>query len=238
MLWCQAMTLVNRVVVIIGATGHLGSFVAKAFADAGAKLVLVGTHQEALASLAQTLGYPDSRVWPQAVDALDSAAMETLARDVQARFERVDILLHLAGTYLGGGILDTPDEIWERLFDVNLRTALYSIRAFLPRLVENDWGRIITISSGVTQNPPANSIAYVSAKAALETLTLAVANQVKTNHITANTVLIRALASRSDSAEIKPGSVKPEEVAATLLFLCSDEGGAITGARIPVFGGN
>jgi NAD(P)-dependent dehydrogenase (short-subunit alcohol dehydrogenase family) len=127
------------------------------------------------------------------------------------------------------------------VLNLNLRTAVNTIRAFLPYLGQNGWGRIVTISSGITQAPPPNVAAYVTAKAAVETMTLALAQEVKDRNITANVVLIRALdtpAERAKQPDKKTGWVTPEDVAATLLFLCSEEAGAITGARIPVFGGN
>ncbi|MBI4673778.1 MAG: SDR family oxidoreductase [Chloroflexi bacterium] len=235
------MPITDRVAVIIGAGGQLGPAVAKAFAHAGAKLVLVGTHADVLANVFKDLGFRESRATMHVADARDPAAMQGLTQVVQTRFGHADILLHLAGGFRAGTVLDTPDAVWDELFDVNLRTALYATRAFLPLLAENGWGRVLTISSGVTQAPPPNLTAYVAAKAALEAMTIAVAQEVKDKHITANVVLIRALdtlAERAKQPDKKTGWVKPEEVAATLLFLCSDEAGAITGARIPVFGGN
>ncbi len=235
------MPLTDKVAIVIGATGQLGPAVAKAFAHSGARLVLVSTNQERLALLFNELGFRESRVMTHVANAMDEAAMHHLADAVTVRFGRADILLHLAGGYRGGSLRDTPGDVWEYLLNLNLRTAVNSMRAFLPLLTANNWGRIITISSGITQAPPANVAAYVTAKAALETMTVAVAQEVKDKNITANVVLIRSLdtpAERARQPERKTGWVRPEDVAATLLFLCSDEGGAITGARIPVFGGS
>lgn len=234
------MPLTNKVAVLVGATGQLGPAIAKSFAHAGARLVLVGTQPDALDSLCNELGFPESRVMTHLADALSETSMEELRDAVTARFGHADILLHLAGGYRGGSVLDTSDEIWDHMLNLNLRTAVNSIRTFLPLMMGNNWGRILTISSGVTQAPPANSTAYVTAKAALETMTLAVAQEVKGKNITANVVMIRSLdtpAERARQPEKKTGWVRPEDVAATLLFLCSDEGGGINGARIPVYGG-
>ncbi|HZQ08200.1 MAG TPA: SDR family NAD(P)-dependent oxidoreductase [Anaerolineae bacterium] len=235
------MPLTDKVAIVIGATGQLGPAVAKAFAHSGARLVLVSTNHERLALLFNELGFRESRVMTHVANAMDEAAMQDLADAVTVRFGRADILLHLAGGYRGGSLRDTQGDIWEYLLNLNLRTAVNSMRAFLPLLTANNWGRIITISSGITQAPPSNVAAYVTAKAALEAMTVAVAQEVKDKNITANVVLIRSLdtpAERARQPERKTGWVRPEDVAATLLFLCSDEGGAITGARIPVFGGS
>lgn len=235
------MALTNKVAVVIGATGQLGPAIAKAFAHEGARLVLVSTHQEALEGLQKELGFRDTRVMIHVADAMDEASMQELANAVTAKFGRADILLHITGGYHGGTLGETTNEVWDFMLNLNLRTAVNAIRAFLPLLTANRWGRILTISSGITQAPPPNVAAYVTAKAALETMTLAVAQEVKENGVTANVVLIRALdtpAERAEQPNKKTGWVKPEDVAATLLFLCSEEGGAITGARIPVYGGS
>ena len=235
------MALTDKVAVIIGATGQLGHAIAKAFAHEGAKLVLVSGHQEGLDALQKELGFRGTRVMTRVADALDENGMQELADTVLGRFGHADILLHIAGGFRGGSLKDTPPEVWDQMLNVNLRTAVHSIRAFLPLLTMNQWGRIVTVSSGITQTPPANAVAYVSAKAALETMTIAVAQEVKDKGVTANVVLIRALdtpAERAKQPDKVSGWVRTEDVAATLLFLCSDEGGAITGARIPVFGGN
>lgn len=235
------MPLTDKVAVIIGATGQLGPATATAFAQHGAKLALVGTHKGSLEQLRMALGFRDTRVTTHVADALDEGSMLNLAAEVQARYGRVDILLHLVGKYLGGELQNTPDEIWDEMLNANLRTAVNAIRTFLPALTANGWGRILTISSGITQAPPGTAVAYVTAKAALETMTLAVAHEVKDKGVTANVVLIRALdppTERAIQPNTKTGRVKPEDVAMTLLFLCSDEAGAIAGARIPVFGGS
>ncbi|MCC7164955.1 MAG: SDR family oxidoreductase [Anaerolineae bacterium] len=235
------MPLTDKVAIIIGATGQLGHATAKAFAHQGARLVLVSEHQEGLDALQKELGFRDTRVITRVSNALDESEMQALAEMVLGRFGRADILLHIAGAYKGGTLKDTSAETWDSMLNVNLRTAAHSIKAFLPLLETNGWGRIITISSGITRTPPANAVAYVTAKAALETMTLAVAQEVKDKGITANVVLIRALdtpAERAKQPNKLTGWVHPEDVAATLLFLCSDQGGAITGARIPVFGTN
>lgn len=233
------MPLTNKVAVIVGATGILGPAIAGAFLEQGANLVLVSSQKQGLDALEMGLASPGANIMTYVADAVDAAAMQDAANAVMSRFERADILLHIAGGFRGGSLLDTPQEVWEYVFNMNLLTAVNAIRAFQPLLTANGWGRILTISSGITQAPPPNVVAYVSAKAALETMTLAVAREVQDKGVTANIVLIRALdtpAERLKQPEKRTGWVKPEDVAATLLFLCSDEAGAITGARIPVFG--
>lgn len=234
------MALTKKVAVLVGATGQLGPAIARTFANQGARVVLVSPHKEGLDALQKELGFPDTRVLTHVADAMDEGEMQQAAKTVYARFGRADILLHVAGGFRSGSLLDTPGEVWDHVLNMNLRTAVNAIRAFQPLLTTNGWGRILTISSGITQSPPPNVAAYVTAKAALETLTLAVAREVQDKGVTANVVLIRALDTPSERAKQPDkltGWVKPDDVAAALLYLCSDEAGAITGARIPIFGG-
>ena len=237
------MPLTNRVAILVETTGPLDLPLPKPlptrcpdrFGQQGG-----GRTCRALARA----GLPESRVMTHVADALDETALQALAAQVQARFDHADILLHVAGAYRGASLRDTSNEVWDYLLNVNLRTAVNAMRTFVPLLVANNWGRILTISSGVTQTPPANAAAYVAAKSALEALTIAVAQEpelLKEKNVTANVLLIRALdtpAERAKQPDKRTGWVRPADVAATLLFLCSDEGGAITGARIPVSGGN
>jgi NAD(P)-dependent dehydrogenase (short-subunit alcohol dehydrogenase family) len=235
------MSFTNQVAVIIGATGTLGPTVARAFVQAGAKLALVGTQTEPLEALRRELGLRESTALYSLAATFDEAEMNALADAVRIKFGRIDFLIHLLGTFVGGTFLETPNENWDYLFQRNVMSAVNAIRAFLPLMMKNESGRIITTSSGLTQNPPIKTTAYVSVKAALETMTLALAKEIQENGITANVVLIRSLdtpTEREKQPEKTTGWVKPEDVAATLLFLCSEQAASITGARIPVTGGN
>lgn len=234
------MPLNNRVAVLIGATGQLGPAIARAFAQGGATLVLAGTAREALETLRRELPIRATPILVHPMETMDELEMEKLVNSVTARFGHVDILLHTVGSFQGGTLEETSRDVWDDLLEVNLFSAVNAIRAFLPVFTQNGWGRIVTISSGVTQAPLGNVVAYVTAKAALETMTLAVAQEVKDQGVTANVVLIRSLDTPSERAKQpnkKTGWVKPEEVAAMVLFLCLDEARAINGARIPMFGG-
>ncbi len=233
------MPLTDRIVVITGATGQLGPAVARVFASNGAKLALCATSPDELMGLFIELGFPDSRVFTEARDVMEEASTTALADAVIAHYGRADILIHLVGGYQNTPLLDMETEAWEYILNLNLRTGMNVIRAFLPYLTANGWGRIITFSSVVAERPNANSAAYSAAKAGLEALTLAVAQEVKDRGVTANVVVIKTLdvpEERAKAGTKATGWVTPDEVAKLLLYLCSDEAGAINGARIPVYG--
>jgi NAD(P)-dependent dehydrogenase (short-subunit alcohol dehydrogenase family) len=234
------MPLTNKVAIITGATGPLGPVVSRAFANAGAKLALVATSADELAALASELGFPESRVFWTARDLFDEASATALADSVIEHYGRADILVHLVGGYQSGALAGLELETWEYMINLNLRAAMNLLRVFLPYVTANGWGRIVTLSSVLAERPSVQSAAYSAAKAGSEALTLAAAQEVRDKGATANVIVIKTLDTpdeRARSGDAKTaGWVKPEEVAALLLFLCSDEAGAINGARIPMYG--
>ena len=233
------MPLTDKIAVITGATGQLGPVVARAFASNGAKLALSATSQDELTDITTKLGFPESRVFGEARDLMGEASATALADAVIARYGRADILIHLVGGYQSSGMIGLELETWEYMLNLNLRTAMNALRAFLPYLMANGWGRIITLSSVVAERPNGHSAAYSAAKAGLEALTLAVAQEVKDKGVTSNVIVVKALETaeerRAANGKVS-GSVTPEEIASLLIFLCSDEAGAINGARLPVYG--
>jgi NAD(P)-dependent dehydrogenase (short-subunit alcohol dehydrogenase family) len=234
------MPVTNKVAVISGATGPLGPPVARALANAGARLALVATSADELTGVATELGFPDTRVFTTARDLMDEASAISLADAVIEHYGRVDILIHLVGGYQSGALTGLELETWEYMLNLNLRAAMNLMRVFLPFVTANGWGRIVTLSSVLAERPTIHSAAYSAAKAALEALTMAAAQEVKDKGATANVIVIRTLDTpeeRAKTGEAKmAGWVKPDEVAALILFLCSDEAGAINGARIPMHG--
>lgn len=234
------MPLTNKVAVVTGATGPLGRPVAQAFANAGARLALVATSEDELAGLAAELQFPERRVFTTARDLMEEASAISLADAVIEHYGRVDILIHLMGGYQSGALAGLDLETWEYMLNLNLRAAMNLLRVCLPYLTANGWGRIVTLSSVLADRPTVQSAAYSAAKAGLEALTLAAAQEVRDKGGTANVLVIRTLDTpeeRARSGESRTaGWVRPEEVAAVLLFLCSDEAGAINGARIPMYG--
>jgi NAD(P)-dependent dehydrogenase (short-subunit alcohol dehydrogenase family) len=158
-----------------------------------------------------------------------------------ARFGRVDVLLHLAGGFRPGApIGESSLSDLQQMLEVNLLSTFGALRAFVPRLTANGWGRIVAVSSTQAQQPAARVSAYAASKAAMEALMLSVTQEVKAQGVTANVVVVRTIdtpaareaAPRASTA----GWTTPEEIAAAMLYLCSDEAGVVNGARIPLYG--
>ncbi|MBI3359868.1 MAG: SDR family oxidoreductase [Chloroflexi bacterium] len=236
------MGIENRVAVITGATGGLGRVVARRFAEHGARLALFGTNAGRLAQLAGELSLPEERRLTHVVNLREREAVQAAAAAVLAKFGRAEILLHLVGGWIGGKpVADvSADEVSEML-DQHLWTTFNVAQAFLPHLRANGWGRLVAISSPHASRPPANAAPYAIGKAAQEALISTLAQEAQDRGVTANLLLVRTIdVQRDRDRERTPKNASwttPEEIAAAILYLCSDEARAVNGARIPLYGG-
>jgi NAD(P)-dependent dehydrogenase (short-subunit alcohol dehydrogenase family) len=223
--------LKNRVVVITGATGDLGKAVARTFAGQGASLALLSRDQDKLDVLARDLDLPSERILTHAAELTEPAAVQDAAEAVSAKFGRVDGLVHLVGGWTGGRTIAGSDiDEFQSMLDQHAWTTIHLLRAFSPKLVANGWGRVIVVSSDSANNPPAKRAAYGMAKAAQEALLLSLANEFQGTDLTANVIQVHGI-----DVDGSGEGTSPEEIAAAMLFLCSQEARKLNGARIPFY---
>jgi NAD(P)-dependent dehydrogenase (short-subunit alcohol dehydrogenase family) len=233
--------LQDRVILITGATGALGSVVAREFAQTQARLALTGRSEEKLERLAAEISLPAERVLTVAADITQADGVENLVATVAGRFGQVDVLLNVAGGWSGGKpVGETTVEDWDRMLALNLRAAFLLSRAVLPGMLETGWGRIVHVSSKTAVEPRAKQAAYAVSKMGLITLTEVIAAEVKGSGVTAN-VILPSIIDTPDNRKFMPKAdpakwVEPERIAATIQFLCSENAAAINGARIPIYG--
>ena len=225
------MSIESRVVVISGATGRLGRIVAARMAQQGARLALFGRNADVMEQLAHELNLPGDRLLTGIQDLSKPKAAQAAAAAVIDKFGKAEIVLHLVGKWIGGkSIVEMPPADVEAMLQQHLWTTYHVIQAFVPHLVKNQWGRVIVVSSPSAQITPALGAAYSIGKAAEETLILSLAAEMRETGVTANILQVRTIDPRPN------WGTTPDEVAATMLFLCSDAGRAINGARIPLLG--
>lgn len=221
----------ERVIAITGATGKLGRIVAAHFAGTGARLALLARSEEEVAALAAELPGGADRHAGFAVDLNDAASSRAVAAAIRERLGQVSVLLHLVGGYAGGTpFVDGDDEEFRHLLDLNLWSTIHAIRAFLPDVIAAEHGRIITVSAFVAATPTPKHAAYAASKAAVEALTISVARDLAGTTATSNVVVLRSI------GDEKPTDQRPEEIAATMAWLCSPEAGTVNGQRINLFG--
>lgn len=221
----------NKIVLITGATGALGSKTAHAFAAQGHALVLLDNDQAKLDSLARDLNLSAERLFASVVDLRDGEAVRATAEAVSAQFGRVHALIHLVGGWTGGKTLAevNSDELTFML-DQHVWTTFNLSQAFSPLLSQSKWGRVITVSPSTVSNPPPKRGVYTAAKAAQENLMLTLATELKEYGVTANIIQVYAI----DVDNTGKGTT-PDEIVAAMIYLFSDEASKISGARIPLY---
>ncbi|MFU8807413.1 MAG: 3-oxoacyl-[acyl-carrier-protein] reductase [Bradymonadaceae bacterium] len=243
------MILQDKVAIITGATRGIGRAIAQAFAAQGAKLVVVGTTLEAVQSLADQLQQSGNEALGVQANVAVTADVERLVDGARERFGRVDILVNNAGVTRDGLILRMKDDDWDTVLDVNLKGAFLCTRAVARLMTRQRSGRIINISSVVGQMGNAGQANYCASKAGLHGLTRSTARELAKRQITVNAVApgfiqtdMTDVLSEQQRTELttqvplaRLGQV--EDIAATVLFLASEQAGYITGQVIGVNGG-
>ena len=222
----------DKVVLITGAKGGLGSFVTQRFLATGA--TVVGTSR----SISRE-DFPESNFVPVAVDFTKAAAVREAVESVVSRFGKLDVLVHVLGGFAGGkSVAETDDATWEQMRDLNLTSAFYVLRAAIPHLRKSGNGRIIAIGSLTAVEPHAGLGTYVTFKSALATLVRTVALENKDAGLTANLILPGTMdtpANRKAMPNADPSKwLQAGAVADLALWLADDRAAHITGTLIPI----
>jgi 3-oxoacyl-[acyl-carrier protein] reductase len=222
----------GKVIVITGASGALGKVVADAAIARGAKVAGIDhVHAKSDATAERIeFGGVDLSDAAQAKQAIDAAA---------AHFGRLDALVNIAGAFAFETIADGDPKTWQRLYAINVTTALNASRAAIPHLVASGAGRIVNVGAMAALQAGGGMGAYAASKAGVHRLTEALAAELK-GKVTVNAVLpttIDTPANRRDMPKADFAAwVTADELANVILFLASDAASAVTGALLPVRG--
>jgi NAD(P)-dependent dehydrogenase (short-subunit alcohol dehydrogenase family) len=226
-------TLSGRSFAVTGGFGVLGGALGQALSEAGAGVALIGRGRPPAEKSENLLALGG-------VDLGDEAAARAAIDQAARHFGRLDGLVNVAGGFewekVEGGRVDT----WERMFTINVRTALLASQAALPHLLARGQGRIVNVGAAAAEHAALGMGAYAAAKSGVARLTEAMAEEFKDRAITVNAVLPSILdtaANRADMPKADPARwVQPLALARVVLFLLSDAAAPVTGALIPVKG--
>jgi len=239
--------LSGKTALVTGASGGIGGAIAKALHRQGAKVVLSGTRAEALEALKAELG---ANAFIAQANLSDITSVEALPKAAEeAAGSPIDILVNNAGITKDNLFMRMKDEEWDQVIAVNLTAAFRLSRAVLRGMMKKRWGRIIQISSvvGATGNPGQGN--YAAAKAGLVGMTKSLAAEVASRNITVNavapgfiqTAMTEVLTDQQKemiSQRIPAGRMgMPQEIAAAVAYLASEEAAYVTGETIHINGG-
>lgn len=228
----------GKTIVVTGALGALGSVVAETAAKRRASVALIDHARAAPEGFTERLGA--NALIVGGVDLTSLAAAEAAMASVKAKFGRIDALLNIAGGFQWEAVEDGKPETWDRMFAMNLKTALNASRAVLPYLIESGAGRIVNVGAQSALHAAAGFGPYAASKSAVHRLTESLADELKLKGVTVNAVLPSTIDTPANRRDMPKADfsrwVAPADLAAVILFLISDEAKAVAGALIPVSG--
>jgi 3-oxoacyl-[acyl-carrier protein] reductase len=239
----------NRTALITGASRGIGRACALALSESGVRVAVAARNQGQLEELAAEIRGHGREAFPVAMDLSSADSIKEAIGRVAKDFGRIDILVNNAGITKDNLALRMKKEDWELVIATNLTGAFLAIQQVLQGMMRERWGRIINIASvvGETGNPGQTN--YVASKAGLIGVTKALAQEMGSRNITINAVApgyIETDMTHGLSAELKEKMLaniplkrigRPDDVAAAVRFLASDEAGYITGHVLDVNGG-
>ena len=238
--------LTGKTALITGASGGIGAAIAKALHAAGATIAISGTRQAVLEELKTQIG-ENVHVMPCNLSNVED--VEKLIPTAEAAMGGLDILVNNAGITKDGLAMRMKDEDWQSVIDVNLTSNFRLCRAAMRGMMKKRWGRIINITSivGVTGNP--GQVNYVASKAGIIGMTKSIAQELAARGVTANCVAPGFIATpmtdvlNDKQKETILGRIPagrmggPDDIAAAVLYLSSEEAGYVTGQTLHVNGG-
>jgi 2-hydroxycyclohexanecarboxyl-CoA dehydrogenase len=233
----------GRHVAVTGAGRGIGRSLAGAFARDGADLSIFSRTAADLESLAAGLRSEGARALALPCDVTDRAQVGAAVARAREAFGPVDVLVNSAGVFLWKPFLQSTPEEWDRVIATNLKSAFLLCHAVLPEMVESGRGRIVNIASIHGLHGEANLAAHCAAKFGLIGMTQSLAKEFRRHNVTVNAVCPGSTENRTPAEELGPRKsplsekLRPQDIAAAVLWLCSEEGSSITGASIEIYGG-
>lgn len=244
----DGLTLEGRIALVTGGAGGIGSRIVEDLCDLGATVAVCDINEQGAAEVAGRFGSAHAF----GVDLSDRSSISALADAVLASLGRVDVLINNAGWDKVGPFVQSDPEVWDRLIAINLRAPMQLTQAFLPGMMERQWGRLLFVSSDAARVGSMGEAVYTACKAGLVGFAKTIAREAARNAITSNVVcpgpsdtpLLQEVAAGNPKLveSLKRGIPlgrlgTARDVAGAVAFLSSERAEYITGQTISVSGG-
>ena len=239
----------GKIALVTGGTGGIGSAICVKLAEAGCKVVSTYTHDEQANAWQAKMAAAGFDMALVKCDVSDFDSCRAMGEKLNAEFGGVDVLVNNAGITKDGTFRKMVPEQWNAVLNVNLISVFNVTRQFVDGMLNKGWGRVINISSINGQKGQFGQTNYAAAKAGMHGFTMSLAQETAKKGITVNSIspgyigteMVMAIAEDVRNqivAQIPVGRLgKPEEIAALVAFLASDDAAFITGANIAANGG-
>jgi 2-hydroxycyclohexanecarboxyl-CoA dehydrogenase len=248
--------MTNRVALVTGGAQGIGQGIAETLGARNFHVAIADLNLEAAQATAEAINAAGGRAIAVQTDITDTASVQAAVKTVAAELGPIEVVVNNAGWDDFMEFVDTDEDFWNRILDINFKGALRVIHAVVPGMAERGFGRVINIGSDAGRVGSSLEAVYSGAKGGIIAFTKTLAREVATKGITANTVCpgptdtpaLRKFADSSgqDADKVLGGMVravpmrrlaKPSDVAAAVAFFASDEAEYVTGQTLSVSGG-
>ncbi|HEV2234208.1 MAG TPA: SDR family NAD(P)-dependent oxidoreductase [Terriglobia bacterium] len=235
------MDIENRVALVTGGTGALGSAVTLELLRSGARVAVSYRSATEWEMLEGKAAEHAQNLFGQKIDLTRGEEVERTVSEVTSRWGRIDYFVALAGGFAAGKSYQTDEPTWDKMFNLNLRSLVIPLRAVVPIMIKQNFGRIVTTSSGsILRGGGAGIAAYAVSKGAVRQLTGILADELKDYDIHVHCVLPGTMDTEANRKSMPTADfskwVRTEDVARTIRTLLGDDTRAVRSADVPVLG--